>query len=152
MSRGSMTMTVTLKQKLTLPDGSRPSFHFQRRHGKVRATSRPFWGGIMKVSTTSTLLQARQYYIKVLRWLRDAVRSKWTQPWASGDGSFSSPLGFFGKTHITQVCQPPCSPNLAYCNFWLFPKLQSPLKGRRFVSAMVTQYISWLSGASLPTD
>ena len=30
----------------------------------------------------------REYYIKVLQWLRDAVRSKWPQLWASGDGSF----------------------------------------------------------------
>jgi hypothetical protein len=36
------------------------------------------------------------------------------------------------KHHITQVCQPPYSPDLAPCNFWLFPRLKSPLKGRRF--------------------
>jgi transposase len=39
---------------------------------------------------------------------------------------------FLAKHHITQVCQPPYSPNLAPCNFWLFPKIKSPLKGRRF--------------------
>jgi hypothetical protein len=30
----------------------------------------------------------KEYYIKVLQWLRDAVRSKWPQLWASGNGSF----------------------------------------------------------------
>ena len=32
---------------------------------------------------------------------------------------------FFVKHKITQVTQAPC-------NFWLFPKLKSPLKGKRF--------------------
>ena len=57
---------------------------------------------------------------------------------------------FLAKHHITQVCQSPCSPDLAPCNFWLFGKLKSPLKGRRFVSATVTQYSS-VSSVSLPT-
>ena len=28
--------------------------------------------------------------------------------------------------------QPPFSPDIAPCNFWLFPKLKQPLKGQRF--------------------
>jgi hypothetical protein len=44
------------------------------------------------------------------------------------------------------------SPDLAPCDFWLFRKLKSPLKGRRFVNAMVTQYTSSVSGVSLLTD
>jgi hypothetical protein len=39
------------------------------------------------------------------------------------------------KHHITQVCQPPYSPDLAPCDFWLFLKLKMPLKGRRFQTA-----------------
>ena len=39
---------------------------------------------------------------------------------------------FFSKHQITQVTQPPYSPDLAPCDFWLFPKLISPLKGKRF--------------------
>ena len=39
---------------------------------------------------------------------------------------------FFGKCQITQVTQPSCSSDLAPSNFWLFPKLKSPLKGKRF--------------------
>ena len=30
------------------------------------------------------------------------------------------------------MTQPHCNPDLALCNFWLFPKLKSPLKGKRF--------------------
>ena len=36
------------------------------------------------------------------------------------------------KHQITQVTQPPYSPDLVPCDFWLFPKLKSPLKGKRF--------------------
>ena len=31
-----------------------------------------------------------------------------------------------------QVTKPPYSPDLVPCDFWLFPKLKSPLKGKRF--------------------
>ena len=39
---------------------------------------------------------------------------------------------FLVKHKITQVTQPPYSPDLVLCDFWLFPKLKSPLKGKRF--------------------
>jgi len=116
--------------------------------------------GVQHEYTTPGQTITKEYYIKVLRGLRDAVRRKRPQLWASGDWQLhhdnapaqSSALlqAFFGKTR--QVFQPPYIPNLAPCNFWLFPKLQLPLKVRRFMSAMVTQYISSLNGISLPTD
>jgi hypothetical protein len=56
------------------------------------------------------------------------------------------------KPHTNQVCQPPYSPDLAPCDFWLFPKLKSPLKGRRFVNPTVTQNTISVNGVSLPTD
>jgi transposase len=59
---------------------------------------------------------------------------------------------FLAKHHIAQVCQPPYIPDLALCGLWLFPKLKSPLKGKRFVNVTVTQYISSVNGVSLPTD
>ena len=39
---------------------------------------------------------------------------------------------FLVKHQITQVTQPLYSPDLVPCDFWLFPKLKSPLKGKRF--------------------
>ena len=39
---------------------------------------------------------------------------------------------FLAKHQITQVTQHPYSPDLAPCNFWLTPKLKSPLKEKRF--------------------
>ena len=35
------------------------------------------------------------------------------------------------KHQITQVTQLPYSPDTAPCNLWIFPKLKSPLKGKR---------------------
>ena len=56
------------------------------------------------------------------------------------------------KHHIAHICLPLHSPDLAPCDFWLFPNLKSPLKLKRFVIATVTQYTSSVSGVSLPTD
>ena len=39
---------------------------------------------------------------------------------------------FLVKYPITQVTEVPYSPDVVPCNFWLFPKLKPPLKGKRF--------------------
>ena len=39
---------------------------------------------------------------------------------------------FLVRHQITQMSQPPYSPDLVPCNFWLFPRLKSPSKGKRF--------------------
>ena len=39
---------------------------------------------------------------------------------------------FFGKTSNHTGDSAPYSPDLVPCDFWLFPKLKSPLKGKRF--------------------
>jgi len=38
------------------------------------------------------------------------------------------------KHNIPLVRQAPYSPDIAPCDFWLFPKLKIPLKGKRFES------------------
>ena len=40
----------------------------------------------------------------------------------------------FVKTFTHIFPQPPYSPDLASCDFWLFPKLKRPLRGTRFES------------------
>jgi len=65
---------------------------------------------------------------------------------------YSSHADVFGKSHITQVCQPLYSLALAPCGFWLFPKLKSLLKGSWFLNATVTHFTSSVKGMSLPTD
>ena len=39
---------------------------------------------------------------------------------------------FFGETSNRPGDSAPYSPDLAYCSFWLFPKLKLPLKRKRF--------------------
>ena len=62
--------------------------------------------------------------------------------WATGDwqlhhdsmSTHASCLvqSFLSKHQITQVIQSPNIPDLAPCDFWLFSKLKSPWKGKRF--------------------
>ena len=73
---------------------------------------------------------------KLLGWFRRL------QLWATGDrqlhhNNMAAHVSrlvqiFFVKHQITQVTQPLYSPSLAPCDFWLFPKLKSPLKEKRF--------------------
>ena len=39
---------------------------------------------------------------------------------------------FLVKHQIAKVTQPPYNPDLVPCDFGFFPKLKSPLKGKRF--------------------
>ena len=86
----------------------------------------------------------KEYYQEVLRHLRDAVRRKRPDMWKTGNWQLhhdnapahSSHLiqTFLAKHNIPLVRQAPYSPDMAPCDFWLFPKLKLPLKGSRFES------------------
>ena len=65
--------------------------------------------------------------------------------------SFRASLFWPSITSPSSVSHP-YSPDLAPCYFWLFPKLKSPLKVRRYMNATVTQYTNSIKGVSLPTD
>ena len=73
---------------------------------------------------------------KLFRWFRSL------RLWTTGDwqlhhnntpahASHLVPI-FWVKHQITQVTQPHYSPDFVPHDFWLFPKLKSPLKGNRF--------------------
>lgn len=86
----------------------------------------------------------KEYYQQVLRRLRDAVRRKRPDLWTAKNWQLhhdnapahSSHLiqYFLAKHGIPVVHQPPYSPDMAPCDFWLFPKLKTTLKGSRFES------------------
>jgi hypothetical protein len=61
-------------------------------------------------------------------------------------------LDFLANDYIIQVCQHPYSPYLSPRDFWLYPKVKSPLKKRRFVNVTVTQCTSSVSSVLLPTN
>ena len=47
---------------------------------------------------------------------------------------------FLAKNYTTKMDHPPYSPELAPCDFWLFPKLKNALKGQRFANLSDTQH------------
>ena len=61
------------------------------------------------------------------------------QLWATGSFTMTTHLlmhhisrSFLAKHQIPQLAQPSYSPDFVFCDFWLLPKLKSPLKGKRF--------------------
>ena len=84
----------------------------------------------------------KEYYVEVLKRLRDAVRRNRPRFWSSGDWllhhgnapAHSSDLGqqFLANHKIVQLRQPPYSPDITPCDFWMFSKLKMALKGKRF--------------------
>ena len=105
----------------------------------------------------------KEYYIKVLRWLRDAVRRKQPQLWASGDwqphhnnalahSTVLVQVFFFGKTSHHPGLSSPLQPRFGSLRLLAFPKAKIAIERRTFVKATVTQYTSSVNGISLLTD
>ena len=104
------------------------------------------WEGIVHHKYTLEAQRInKEYYLNIFHQLRATIQQKLLQLWRLVICSFimtTHPLmyhvscGLFAeflvKHQITQVTQPHYKPGLAPCDFWLFPKLKSPLKGERF--------------------
>ena len=83
-----------------------------------------------------------EFYCNVLRRLREDIRRKRPELWCAGnwllhDDNAPSHRALVMReflTHkaITTFPHPPYSPDLAPCDFLLFPKMKLQLKGRRF--------------------
>ncbi|EFN89680.1 Histone-lysine N-methyltransferase SETMAR, partial [Harpegnathos saltator] len=50
------------------------------------------------------------------------------------------------------IDHPPYSPDLAPCDFWLFPKLKLAMKGNRFDTILVIQKTSTAILKAIPAD
>ena len=84
----------------------------------------------------------KEYYLEVLRRLRDAVRRKRPDMWAAKKFQLHHDnvpahtayviQTFLVKNNMPLVRQAPYSTDLAPRDFWLLPKLKLTLKGRRF--------------------
>ena len=91
-----------------------------------------------------TINKEYRYYLKVLRHLRNAVRRKRPDMLAAKNFPLHHDRAHAHTPHVIQafliknnmplVRQAPYYPNLAPCDFWLFPKLKLTLKGRQFQS------------------
>jgi histone-lysine N-methyltransferase SETMAR len=81
----------------------------------------------------------KEYYLEGLRCLHDAVRRKRPDLWAAGAWQLhhdNTPANcsqliqtFLARHNIPVVQQAPYSPDMAPCDFWLFPYLNTQLKG-----------------------
>ena len=99
-----------------------------------------------------------QFYCNVLRHLREDVRRKWPELWHAGnwllhDDDAPSHRAlvtseFLTHNSIITLLHPPYSPDLAPCDFFLFPKMKLQLKGRRFdkVEEIVVSFPEWCDG------
>ena len=96
-------------------------------------------GGSKEVNTPELIGQrVRVYYVEVLREFRKRFRGKRPALFKSGQCHFpqdNAPVhnsilvtDYLTKMGIETVRHPPYSPDLAPCDFWLFPKL----RGSRF--------------------
>ena len=83
----------------------------------------------------------QQFYLKVSKRLRDSVRKKRPGMWSSGDWflhddnapahTAMSVQQFLAK-NMTVIPHPPYSPDLAPCDFFLFPRMKGQMKRKRF--------------------
>lgn len=86
----------------------------------------------------------KEYYLEVMRRLREAIRQKRTELWKKQSWilhhdnapAHTSMLvrEFLAKNKTVIMPQPPYSPDLAPADFFLFPKLKTPMKGKRFAT------------------
>jgi len=100
-------------------------------------------GIVMAEWVPSSQTVNQQYYIEVLTKLRGSVRRKQPELWRNGwilhqDNAPAhnalSVKQFLANKNITVLEHPPYSPDLAPCDFCLFLKIKSVLKGTHFVS------------------
>jgi len=86
----------------------------------------------------------KEYYLEVMRRLREAIRRKRPELWQNNSWilhhdnapAYTSLLvrDFLAKSKTNMLPQSPYSPDMAPCNFFLFPKLKKTMKGRRFAN------------------
>ncbi|UYV71809.1 hypothetical protein LAZ67_9000495 [Cordylochernes scorpioides] len=86
----------------------------------------------------------KEYYLQVMRNLREAIRQKRSDLWKNKNWllhhdnapAHTSLLvrDLLAKNNTLMMPQPPYSPELAPCDFLLFRKLKRPMKGRRYAT------------------
>ena len=148
MRLGFMLTTLIQTNQANIVLKARPD---RKEHVKVVQKSRSWWqyffdfrdvvhyGFLPPWQTVN-----KEYYLSVMRRSHEAIRLKRSELWANSscclchDNAPSHTALVLrddyvkNSTHI--VPQSPYSPDLALCDFRLFPKLQRPLRGTRFES------------------
>ena len=92
-----------------------------------------------------------EYYKGLLERLRKDVRIKRPEKWANGfilhHDNATCPTSllvrqFQSDKNITVCPHPRYSPNLAPCDFWLYPKVKMTTKGKHFESIQDTEAVT----------
>jgi transposase len=100
-------------------------------------------------------------YLEILARLREAVRrirpELWHDAWIlHQDNALAhdalAAREFLAKISIMKLANPPYSPDLAPCDFWLFPKLKTTLKDHRFSDIADIQGHATTILQSIPED
>ncbi|UYV64676.1 hypothetical protein LAZ67_3001635 [Cordylochernes scorpioides] len=86
----------------------------------------------------------KEYYLQVMRNLREEIRQKCPDLWKNKNWllhhdnapAHTSLLvrDLLDKNNTLMMPQPPYSPEMAPCDFFLFPKLKRPMKGRCYAT------------------
>ncbi|UYV65187.1 hypothetical protein LAZ67_3003503 [Cordylochernes scorpioides] len=86
----------------------------------------------------------KEYYLQVMRNLREAIRQKRPDLWKNKNWLLNHDNApahtsllvrdFLAKNNTLMMPQPPYSLDLAPCDFFLFPKLKRSMKGRRYAT------------------
>ena len=102
----------------------------------------------------------KEYYLGLLRRLRESIRKKRPQlgqnnSWFLHHDNAPSHTAiiireFFTKNQVNVVPQAPYSPDMAPCDFFLFSRLKLPLRGHRFESIEVIQENSLAALKAIP--
>ena len=121
----------------------RESLRDDERCGRSREVRTSEMIGIIYIHWVPTGITVnKEYYIEVLREFRKTFRRKRPELFESGQWHFhqdNAPVhksilvtDYLTQMGIKTVPHPPYSPDLAPCDFWLFPKLKENLRGNRF--------------------
>ena len=142
-------MVMTLRQSDNPPSGKAPCHQGQKRPDRWKAISRA-WSSLSLTSRglcTKNLSQQAKLWIlgSTAMFCSDCVKTcSVITPYFGENrpGCFtmttphltlpSSPSSFWQKTKCLVIPYPPYSPDLAPCDFFLFPKMKLKLKGRQF--------------------
>ena len=99
------------------------------------------WHDLLRLVSTGQAVN-KEYYVELLREFMKRFLGKRPALFKSGQLHFHQDnasvhnsflvTDYLTKMGIKTVPQPPYSPYLAPCDFWLFPKLKEKLRGRRY--------------------
>ena len=142
-------MVMTSKPKLNRPNGRAQESQDRKKHAKFDKMSSlltvfvDYRGLVHQAFLPQSRTVNKEYYLEVMCRLQEAIWRKRPELWKNNSWllhhdnapTHSSLLvrDFLAKNN-TIMPQPPYSPDLAPCDFFLFPKLKKPMKGRRFVN------------------